>query len=125
MTLAVHTARISYSGPDRLDVTRKSAGPEGLPFAPSWQILGPMLRGRRRENGPAGAPTRGVESAACSPRGLVVLLLHEPCVLSSYSTRRDPRQARCSPERRALVVVDDLLAASLERVSAVSLGGRA
>lgn len=55
MTLAVHTARLSYSGPDRLDVTRKSAGPEGLPFAPSWQILGPMLRERRRENGPAGA----------------------------------------------------------------------
>jgi hypothetical protein len=47
MTLSVYTARISYSGPDRLDVSRKSAGPDGLPFAPSWQILRPMLAVRR------------------------------------------------------------------------------
>jgi uncharacterized protein DUF488 len=45
----VYTARISYSGPDRLDITRKSAGPDGLPFAPSWRILGTVLRLRRRE----------------------------------------------------------------------------
>lgn len=43
MTLAVYTARISYAGADRLDVTRKSAGPDGLPFAPSLRILSPML----------------------------------------------------------------------------------
>lgn len=55
MTLTVHTARISCSGPGRLDVTRKSAGPDGIAFAPSWRILGPMLRSRKRENGPAGA----------------------------------------------------------------------
>lgn len=55
MTLAIYTARISYPGPDRLDVTRKTAGPDGLPFAPSWKILGPMLKARKRENGPAGA----------------------------------------------------------------------
>lgn len=42
----VHTARLSYCGPDRLDITRKSARPEGLPFAPSWAILGPMLKRR-------------------------------------------------------------------------------
>lgn len=41
MTLLVHTARISYAGPDRLDVTRKSGDPT---FAPSRRILGPMLR---------------------------------------------------------------------------------
>lgn len=35
MTL-LYTARITYSGSDRLDVTRLTAGPEGLPFAPSW-----------------------------------------------------------------------------------------
>jgi uncharacterized protein YeaO (DUF488 family) len=46
--LCVFTARIGYSGFDRLDVTRKSAGPEGLPFAPSWQILAPVLAMRRR-----------------------------------------------------------------------------
>ena len=43
MTLTVHTARVSYDGVDRLDVTRKSAGPDGIVFAPSWAILGPAL----------------------------------------------------------------------------------
>ena len=43
----IYTARVSYSGSDRLDITRKSAGPDGLPFAPSWRILKPMLRLRR------------------------------------------------------------------------------
>lgn len=43
MTLRVRTARVSYRGADRLDVTRKSAGPDGLPFAPSWGILSPAL----------------------------------------------------------------------------------
>ena len=50
--LRVHTARVTYAGADRLDVTRKSAGVEGLPFAPSWRILRPMLR-LRAERGPA------------------------------------------------------------------------
>jgi len=39
MTLEVHTARVSYGGPDRLDVTRKSGTQEGLCFAPSWALL--------------------------------------------------------------------------------------
>lgn len=43
MTLRVHTARVSYAGPDRLDITRKSAPPEGIAFAPSWSILRPAL----------------------------------------------------------------------------------
>ena len=43
MTLTVHTARVSYDGTDRLDVTRKSAGPDGIVFAPSWAILRPAL----------------------------------------------------------------------------------
>jgi len=43
----VRTARIWYAGADRLDITRKSAGIAGLPFAPSWKILGPMLALRR------------------------------------------------------------------------------
>lgn len=57
MTLAVYTARVSYSGADRLDITRKSAGPDGLPFAPSWRILGPMLRARREGTELAQWPT--------------------------------------------------------------------
>lgn len=47
MTLHAYTARISTRDPDRLDVTRKSGGPEGHPFAPSWKILGPVLSARR------------------------------------------------------------------------------
>lgn len=44
MTLHVHTARITYAGPDRLDITRKSGDPA---FAPSWAILRPMLDAKR------------------------------------------------------------------------------
>lgn len=46
MTLRVHSARISYGGPDRLDVTRKS-GTGGLFLAPSWAILRPAINDRR------------------------------------------------------------------------------
>lgn len=39
MILRVHTARLSYGGPDRFDVTRGNATPESLPFAPPWQLV--------------------------------------------------------------------------------------
>lgn len=45
--MAIYTSRISYSGIDRLDITRKS-GTEGLIFAPSWQILGPRIKARKQ-----------------------------------------------------------------------------
>lgn len=48
MTLRAYTARISSRDPDRFDVTRKSGGPQGEPFAPSWAILRPALDARRR-----------------------------------------------------------------------------
>jgi len=41
--LHVFTARITYQGPDRLDVTRKTGDALGLCFAPSWTILRPAL----------------------------------------------------------------------------------
>lgn len=44
MTLFVYTSRVTYAGPDRLDVTRKSGDPT---FAPSWEILRPMIALRR------------------------------------------------------------------------------
>lgn len=47
MTLLIRTARVSYRGPDRLDVTRKSARFDGIAFAPSWGILEPALQARR------------------------------------------------------------------------------
>lgn len=47
MTLVVYTARVTYAGPDRLDVTRKTGVGHALAFAPSWKILGPMIKARR------------------------------------------------------------------------------
>lgn len=48
----VRTARISYRGGDRLDITRKS-GREGIVFAPSWATLEPVLRARKSGNADA------------------------------------------------------------------------
>lgn len=48
----VYTARVTYAGADRLDVTRKSANRDGRAFAPSWDILKPALY-LRREHGVA------------------------------------------------------------------------
>ncbi len=47
MTLNVYTSRISSKDPDRFDVTRKSGGPAGEVFAPSWSILRPALAARK------------------------------------------------------------------------------
>ncbi len=41
--LRVWTARVSYRGADRLDVTRKSTDPIGIVFAPSESILWPTI----------------------------------------------------------------------------------
>lgn len=46
MTLKVLSARISYRGADRFDITRKTGGVSGAPFAPSWAILRPALTAR-------------------------------------------------------------------------------
>lgn len=43
----VWTARISYSGRDRLDVSRKGNDPVGVLFAPSWTLVHPFLEQRR------------------------------------------------------------------------------
>lgn len=49
MSLRVSTARLQAPVPrDGLDVTRKSGGAAGLPFAPSWLILSPALAARER-----------------------------------------------------------------------------
>jgi len=55
VTLRVHTARLSYVGVDRLDITRAGADAyrkrtgmtwEGAAFAPSWSILRVALKAR-------------------------------------------------------------------------------
>jgi len=56
VTLKAHTAPIrrSISALDPLipvlDVTRKSGGERGHPFAPSWELLGPFLASRKAGN---------------------------------------------------------------------------
>lgn len=47
MTLRVSTARISYGGADRLDVTSRTADPVGRAFAPPWSLVGPLVAKRR------------------------------------------------------------------------------
>lgn len=60
MTLRVFTARLTYVGPDRLDITRAGADAyrkrtgltwEGAAFAPSWEIMLPLVRMRRELRG--------------------------------------------------------------------------
>jgi hypothetical protein len=46
MTVRIHTARVSYGGDDRLDVTRASATGHGLAFAPSWAAVQRVLNVR-------------------------------------------------------------------------------
>lgn len=47
MSLVFHTAAISYAGPDRVDITRKSGSPLGLCFAPSDALLWPYIAKRK------------------------------------------------------------------------------
>ena len=49
--LQVWTARVTYGGVDRLDVTRKSADAWGKSFAPSWPLLRPALDVRKVADG--------------------------------------------------------------------------
>lgn len=37
--VTIYTSRLSYRGDDALDITRKSAGPRGIVFAPSWPLF--------------------------------------------------------------------------------------
>lgn len=53
--VSVYTARISYAGPDRLNITRKANDPVGMAFAPSWDLLRPFLRLRREGKLTSGA----------------------------------------------------------------------
>jgi hypothetical protein len=48
VTLEVWTARVSYGGIDRLDITRNTAPHHGRPFSPSSATLWPALDARDR-----------------------------------------------------------------------------
>lgn len=47
--LEIYTSTIRYGGPDRLDVTVKSAGELGRAFAPAWDIVRGYQEGRISE----------------------------------------------------------------------------
>lgn len=44
--LEVWTARVSYAGTDRLDITRKGGDPIGVTWAPTWATLRPLIVAR-------------------------------------------------------------------------------
>lgn len=46
-SVVVCTARIGCKDPDAFNITRKTGGKAGAPFAPSWALLGPVLKERR------------------------------------------------------------------------------
>jgi uncharacterized protein YeaO (DUF488 family) len=48
VSLIVCTARITYQGSDRIDVTRKGCSLCGFFMAPSWKILAPVLQARKQ-----------------------------------------------------------------------------
>lgn len=75
MTVRVHSARVSYNGADRLDITRASATGHGLAFAPSWRILRPAIDARLC----AGATerARNVMAALATLRAELLALLED------------------------------------------------
>lgn len=87
MTLHVLTARISYAGPGRLDITRKSGDEWALAFAPTWKILGPAIAGRRRAEGLRRSdPVLAADIEANAWRSYVPAFLDQ--MRRSYATRR-------------------------------------
>jgi hypothetical protein len=91
--LVVFTAPLTYRGPDALNVTRKTGGPAGLPFAPSWDIVRPVTASRHAdEHTQAEAWERYVplycaemeRSYARDPGPWHVLLARERVVLACY-----------------------------------------
>lgn len=73
--LVVETARISYGGPDKLNVTRGSGGPLGNAFAPSHDLLArymESIRVARRIETDAEAHEKTVSQARPDMTGLIL-----------------------------------------------------
>ena len=99
MTLHVHSARISTRDPDRLDITRKSATPEGRIFAPSWTILRPALDARAMAKRAPADEAEAIEAAAWE--AYVPAFLEE--MRASYRRNRRAWEALLARERVVLV----------------------
>ena len=66
--VAVYTARVPYSGADRLDVTANATAPEGRIFAPSWAILRPAIKARRHAEALRQSPSKIPEAEELEAR---------------------------------------------------------
>lgn len=118
--LRVWTARVSWRGEGRLDITRKS-GTAGLFLAPSWAILRPALDARR-----AG----GAESNALAWARYVPAYVAE--MRASYRTNVEAwKELLAAGERTLVCYCTDaahchrrLLASMLVKCGAVDMGER-
>jgi hypothetical protein len=97
--LRVATARVSYGGEDRLDITRSTATAEGLPFAPSDAILWPA----KRELKAADAVERSGDRAAAEAMRAATWAWYEPRyraeMRAGYGKRTKPGPHRAAWER--------------------------
>ena len=119
MTLAVYTARIGLRDPDVFDITRKTGGVEGDPFAPSWRILRPAIDAFREAKRNAGLIAAAAERATggrldAATKSAGVRQLSEPIwekyvpayrgeMLYSYERHRPAWDALLARERVVLI----------------------
>ena len=90
--LQVYTSLISYDGPDRLNITRKSGDGLGSVFAPTWALIMPVHEAKRRGSMPPDVWQRYVEgytklmlrSEQLQPASWAELLARERIVLCCY-----------------------------------------
>ena len=110
MPLVIYTARLGEHGvPDALDVSRKGGHPLGVKFAPSWNILRPILRLRKLGGESPGewaeyvdAYTREMRNSYRTDRATFdELLTRERVVLQCYC----PNPYRCHRMTLALILV--------------------
>lgn len=90
MTLLVYTAQIRVRCADGLDITRMTAGRDGIAFAPSWDILRPALAARRARVRDPERWARYVEAYTAEMR-------------ESYRLQRDAWDALLARERVVLL----------------------
>jgi len=84
MPPTIYTARVSYRGPDRLDITRKA----GSVYGPSWALLGPMLAARREGKPMDWPPYKAAYLREMQAVDLAPLLRKDVVTLCCYCTSK-------------------------------------
>jgi uncharacterized protein YeaO (DUF488 family) len=100
--LRVHTARISYRGEDRLDVTAKSAAADAKAFAPTWPLVNWGLKMREEAKKKAAYGDPNAASFEEWHWKLYVMRYTEQ-MRYSYATRRPAWDALLKREHVVLV----------------------